>query len=160
RGRRRSDSARSRRPQRGRPRPRSAGARSGQLEARRDPAAADRRMIRLVAMGDSTTAGTPAFKSPREPPPHGDCAVTSQSAYCSMNTQAAGEFLTQGINAQRSDDIAARFDADAIANLPTLFLISAGVNLVYQGSPADPVTTLLAAMYRRPHAAGIRVVAG
>ena len=39
-------------------------------------------------------------------------------------------------------------------------MIIAGVNDVYQGRPAQHVKDQLAAMYRRAHAAGIRVVAG
>src|SRR5262249_61652619 len=126
--RRRSDGARSRRAQCGGPRPRPAGARSGQLEARRDPAAADRRMIRIVAVGDSTTAGTPAFTSPREAPPNGDGDVTSQYAYWLMKTHADWEVVNQGVNAQRSDLIAARFDADVIAKRPAVVVIIAGVH--------------------------------
>jgi hypothetical protein len=34
--------------------------------------------VRIVAMGDSTTAGTPAFQSPLEAPPGGRGDVTSQ----------------------------------------------------------------------------------
>ena len=39
-------------------------------------------------------------------------------------------------------------------------VIIAGVNDVYQGRPAQDVKTQLAAMYKRAHDAGIRVVAG
>ena len=35
----------------------------------------------VVAMGDSTTAGTPAYLSPREAPPNGRGDETSQYAY-------------------------------------------------------------------------------
>ena len=37
-------------------------------------------MITIVALGDSTTAGTPAFKSPIEAPPNGSGNVESQYA--------------------------------------------------------------------------------
>ena len=39
---------------------------------------------RIVAMGDSTTAGTPAFQSPVEAPPRGAGDETSQYAYWLM----------------------------------------------------------------------------
>ena len=115
---------------------------------------------RIVAMGDSTTAGTPAFKSPREAPPDGSGDQTSQYAYWLMQAHPAWEVLNQGINAQRSDQIAARFEEDVLAKKPAVVVIVAGVNDVYQGRPADTVKTQLAAMYKRAHDAGIRVVAG
>ena len=65
-------------------------------------------------MGDSTTAGTPAFKSPREAPPAGSGDETSQYAYWLMKAHPDWEVINQGINAQPSDVIAARFDEDVI----------------------------------------------
>jgi lysophospholipase L1-like esterase len=116
--------------------------------------------IRIVAMGDSTTAGTPAFKSPREAPPAGSGDETSQYAYWLMRAHPDWDVINQGINAQRSDQIAARFEADVIAQKPAIVVIIAGVNDVYQGRPVQHVKDHLARMYSRAHAAGIRVVAG
>ena len=116
--------------------------------------------VRIVAMGDSTTAGTPAFKSPRETPPSGQGDETSQYAYWLMKAHPQWEIVNQGINAQRSDVIAGRFEEDVIAKKPAVVVIIAGVNDVYQGRPAQHVKDQLAAMYKRAHAAGIRVVAG
>jgi lysophospholipase L1-like esterase len=116
--------------------------------------------VRIVAMGDSTTAGTPAFKSPREAPPGGSGDETSQYAYWLMKAHPDWEVVNQGINAQRSDTIAGRFEEDVIARKPAVVVIIAGVNDVYQGRPAQHVKEQLAAMYKRAHDAGIRVVAG
>ena len=116
--------------------------------------------IRIVAIGDSTTAGTPAFQSPRERPPQGDGDQTSQYAYWLMKAHPGWEVINQGVNAQRSDQIAARFDEDVVARHPAVVVIIAGVNDVYQGRPAQDVKEQLAAMYRRAGAAGIHVVAG
>jgi lysophospholipase L1-like esterase len=116
--------------------------------------------VRIVAMGDSTTAGTPAFKSPREAPPGGRGDETSQYAYWLMKAHPEWEIVNQGINAQRSDVIAGRFEEDVIAKKPAVVVIIAGVNDVYQGRPAQHVKDQLAAMYKRAHDAGIRVVAG
>jgi lysophospholipase L1-like esterase len=116
--------------------------------------------VRIVAMGDSTTAGTPAFKSPREAPPDGEGDPSSQYAYWLMKAHPDWEVINQGVNAQRSDIIAARFDADVIAKAPAIVVIIAGVNDVYQGRPAQHVKDQLAAMYARARAAGIHVVAG
>ena len=116
--------------------------------------------IRIVAMGDSTTAGTPAFKSPREAPPAGSGDETSQYAYWLMRAHPDWQVVNQGINAQRSDTIAGRFQDDVIALKPAVVVIIAGVNDVYQGRPAQHVKDQLARMYDRARAAGIRVVAG
>ena len=115
---------------------------------------------RIVAMGDSTTAGTPAFKSPREAPPKGSGDETSQYAYWLMKAHPEWEVVNQGVNAQRSDVIAARFDQDVIALKPAVVVIIAGVNDVYQGRTAQHVKDQLAAMYKQAHDAGIRVIAG
>jgi lysophospholipase L1-like esterase len=116
--------------------------------------------LRIVAMGDSTTAGTPAFKSPREEPPNGRGDETSQYAYWLMKAQPEWEVINQGINAQRSDQIRARFEEDVIAKTPAVVVIIAGVNDVYQGRGVEHVQMELAAMYKRAKEAGIKVVAG
>src|SRR5262245_58244024 len=116
--------------------------------------------VRIVAMGDSTTAGTPAFKSPREAPPNGSGDATSQYAYWLMQAHPDWDVINQGVNAQRSDVIAARFDEDVIARKPAVVVIIAGVNDVYQGRSAQHVEDQLTSMYQRARAAGIRVVAG
>ena len=101
----------------------------------------------IVAMGDSTTAGTPAFTSPREAPPRG-------------KDHPDWEVVNQGINGQRSDQIRDRFEADVVDAQPSVVVIIAGVNDVYQGRAADHVEAQLAAMYARAREKGIRVVAG
>jgi lysophospholipase L1-like esterase len=116
--------------------------------------------VRIVAIGDSTTAGTPAFRSPREAPPRGDGNVTSQYAYWLMKAHPDWDVVNQGVNAQRSDVIAARFDEDVVAKKPAVVVIIAGVNDVYQGRPAQHVKDQLAAMYARARDAGVGVVAG
>ena len=116
--------------------------------------------VTIVAMGDSTTAGTPAFQSPREAPPKGRGDETSQYAYWLMKSHPEWDVVNQGINGQRSDQIRARFEEDVVAKKPSVVVIIAGVNDVYQGRPAQHVKEQLAAMYARAHAVGIRVVAG
>jgi lysophospholipase L1-like esterase len=116
--------------------------------------------VTIVAMGDSTTAGTPAFMSPRESPPNGRGDESSQYAYWLMKAHPEWQVVNQGVNGQRSDQIRARFEEDVVAKKPAVVVIIAGVNDVYQGRPAQHVKDQLAAMYKRAHAAGIRVVAG
>lgn len=116
--------------------------------------------LRIVALGDSTTAGTPGFQSPLEAPPNGRGDETSQYAYWLMKAQPEWEVLNRGVNGERSDQIAARFARDVIAPAPLAVVIIAGVNDVYQGRPAEHVTGHLRKMYDLAGHAGIRIVAG
>lgn len=116
--------------------------------------------IRIVALGDSTTAGTPGFLSPIEARPSGRGDVTSQYAYWLTQAHPEWEVLNRGVNGERSDQIAARFARDVIDASPSAVVIIAGVNDVYQGRGADQVTRQLQTMYDRAAHAGIRVVAG
>ena len=119
-----------------------------------------RQPIRIVALGDSTTAGTPAFKSPLESPPAGSGDETSQYAFWLMKAHPEWVVLNRGINGQRSDEIRARFERDVVQNAPAAVVIIAGVNDIYQGRSVDHVTAQLQAMYARAAGAGIPLVAG
>ena len=116
--------------------------------------------VRIVALGDSTTAGTPAFQSPLEAPPDGLGDRTSQYAYWLMQRHPEWEVVNKGVNGERSDQIRARFERDVIALAPSVVVIIAGVNDVYQGRSAEDVTAQLGWMYERASRAGIKVVAG
>lgn len=116
--------------------------------------------IVVVAMGDSTTAGTPGFESPVEAPPRGRGDETSQYAYWLMQAHPEWDVLNRGVNGERSDQIRARFERDVIAAAPRAAVIVAGVNDVYQGLSVDHVTAQLHAMYSAASRAGIPVVAG
>lgn len=115
---------------------------------------------RIVAMGDSTTAGTPAFASPIEAPPNGRGDETSQYAYWLMKDHPEWEVLNRGVNGERSDQILSRFERDVVDARPKVVVIIAGVNDVYQGRPVAHVTQQLQRMYDTAARAGIRVVAG
>jgi lysophospholipase L1-like esterase len=114
----------------------------------------------IVAMGDSTTAGTPGWESPIEAPPAGRGDETSQYAYWLMKSHPGWLILNRGVNGERSDQIRARFDRDAIAESPAAVVLIAGVNDVYQGREADRVTAELRLMYDQTMEAGIPIVAG
>lgn len=114
----------------------------------------------IVALGDSTTAGTPEFQSPIETPPNGAGNQESQFAYWLMQRHPGWTVLNRGVNGERTDQIAARFDRDVVAARPAVVIILAGVNDVYQGRTVADVTSQLRAMYDRAAAAGIPVVAG
>jgi lysophospholipase L1-like esterase len=116
--------------------------------------------IRIVALGDSTTAGTPGWKSPIEAPPDGTGDPQSQYAHWLMKAHPEWDVLNRGVNGQRSDEIAARFDRDVLATDPAAVVIVAGVNDVYQGRPVEHVIRQLRSMYDRAAHAAIPVVAG
>ena len=124
------------------------------------PGAAMTGRVTIVAMGDSTTAGTPGWKSRVEAPPSGAGDETSQYAWWLVQAHPEWTVLNQGVNGERSDQVLARFDRDVLAPRPAIVVIIAGVNDVYQGRPAAHVTAQLAAMYARAAGAGMRVVAG
>src|SRR5437773_2662090 len=57
---------------------------------------ASRRVV-IVGLGDSTTAGTPAFRSPLEAPPHGAGNPESQYAYWMMRAHPEWTVLNTSI---------------------------------------------------------------
>lgn len=116
--------------------------------------------MRIVALGDSTTAGTPGFLSPVEAPPSGRGDVTSQYAWWLMRARPDWEVLNRGVNGERSDQIRARFARDVLDAAPRIVVVIAGVNDVYQGRSAAHVIEQLRGMYASAAEAGIHVVAG
>ena len=113
----------------------------------------------IVALGDSTTAGTPGFQSPVEAPPDGEGDVHSQFAWWMMQAEPGWRVLNRGVNRERTDAIAARLDRDVLAASPDLLILLAGVNDVYDGDAPEDVQMRLAAMYARARQAGLPVVA-
>ena len=114
----------------------------------------------IVCLGDSTTAGTPLFKSPIEAPPDGQGDERSQFAYWIRQVHPDWVVLNRGVNGERSDEIAARFDRDVAAHRPDVVIVIGGVNDVYQGRAVEHVTMQLDHIYRRALGQGMRVVAG
>ena len=117
-------------------------------------------VITIVALGDSTTAGTPAFMSPIEAPPNGAGNVESQYAYWLMQAHPDWQVLNRGVNGERTDQIRARFARDVAQPKPAVVVIVAGVNDVYQGRSVQSAERELEAMYDAARAATIVVVAG
>jgi lysophospholipase L1-like esterase len=111
-------------------------------------------------MGDSTTAGTPGWRSRIEAPPSGSGDETSQYAYWLTETHAEWEVLNHGVDGERSDQIRGRFERDVVDVSPRAVVIIAGVNDVYQGREPQHVIEQLVSMYERATRVGIRVVAG
>ncbi len=114
----------------------------------------------IVALGDSTTAGTPLFLSPIEAPPDGRGDVRSQFAHWLMQMRPDWVVLNRGVNGERSDQIAGRFARDVVAHGPAAVIIIAGVNDVYQGREAGHVTRVLRTMYDLAARGAVPVIAG
>ena len=114
----------------------------------------------IVALGDSTTAGTPGFASPLEAPPDGRGDVESQYVYWLRRAHPGWRVLNRGVNGERTDQIRARVQRDVIDARATAVVVIAGVNDIYQGRSAESVQQELEAIYDASRAAGIMVVAG
>lgn len=117
-------------------------------------------MTVIAALGDSTTAGTPLFKSPIEAPPGGEGDATAPFSYHLTQMRPDWDVRNLGVNGERTDQIRARWHRDVLPLSPAAVIIIAGVNDVYQGKPVGHVTTGLRAMYDLAAAARIPVVAG
>ncbi len=118
------------------------------------------RTFTIVAMGDSTTAGTPGWKSRIEAPPKGAGDETSQYAYWLMQSHPEWDVVNHGVNGERTDEILARFERDVISVKPDAVVIIAGVNDVYQGRSGEYAIAQLTAMYDAAKRANIPVIAG
>src|SRR5256712_12950140 len=117
------------------------------------------RGLTIVGLGDSTTAGTPAFRSPLEVPPDGEGDPESQYSFWMVRAHPEWTVLNRGINGQRAAEIRARFDRDVLAVHPQYAILLAGVNDIHGGDHAEAVERHLAAMYADALDAGIVPVA-
>ena len=117
-----------------------------------------RRLV-IVGLGDSTTAGTPAFRSPLEAPPNGHGNPESQYAHWMMKAHPDWTVLNRGIDGQTATEIRGRFARDVLSAKPSYVILLAGVNDIFGGSEAESVERELARMYADALDAGIVPVA-
>src|SRR2546428_3241496 len=117
------------------------------------------RGLTIVGLGDSTTAGTPAFRSPLEAPPDGEGDPKSQYAFWMVRAHPEWTVLNRGINGQRAAEIRARFERDVLAARPQYAILLAGVNDIHGGDHAEAGERHLAAMYADAPDAGTVPVA-
>lgn len=115
--------------------------------------------ITILAMGDSTTAGTPRFRSPVEAPPDGSGDERSQYTYWAGKRYPQWLLLNRGVNGERSDQILRRLKSDLSALHPQIVIVLAGVNDLYQGYSPESVQRNLEAIYRHASREGVRVMA-
>ena len=117
------------------------------------------RPLTIVGLGDSTTAGTPGFRSPIEAPPEGEGNPESQYAFWMMQAHPDWTVLNRGINGQTAQEIRARFARDVLPVRPNYVILLAGVNDIYGGARPEAVERHLAAMYADALDTGIVPVA-
>lgn len=115
--------------------------------------------LRIVGLGDSTTADTPGFLSPLEASPNGKGNPESQYAYWIMKQHPEWTVLNRGINGQRSDEIRERFHQDVMGQKAQYVIILAGVNDIHQHAPLKPLQENLLSMYQESITNRIRPVA-
>ena len=94
-----------------------------------------------------------------EAPPDGEGDVTSQFAWWMMQAEPTWRVLNRGVNGERTDEIAARFERDVLAHAPDVLILLAGVNDVYQGRDVATVQAQLLAIYARARDARLPIVA-
>src|SRR2546427_11432410 len=117
-----------------------------------------RRLV-IVGLGDSTTAGTPAFRSPLEAPPNGQCNPERHYAHWMMKAHPDWTVLNRWIDGQTATEIRGRFARDVLSAKPAYAIILAGVNDIFGGSEAESVQRELAMVYADALDAGIVPVA-
>ena len=122
-------------------------------------AVADSTQIKIVALGDSTTAGTPGFCSPKECPPAGQGDPENQYAYWVMKKHPEWEVVNQGVNGERTGQILERMQVDVLELRPRAVIVLAGVNDLFQRLPLAAIQRNLALIYDRAREAGIDVLA-
>ena len=115
--------------------------------------------VTIVGLGDSTTAGTPGFRSPLEAPPNGEGNPESQYAFWMMRSHPDWIVLNRGVNGETAEEVRARLPRDVLGARPAYAIILAGVNDIFAGQRAETVERHLAAMYADVLDAGIVPVA-
>ena len=113
----------------------------------------------VLALGDSTTAGTPGFRSPVEAPPDGSGNEQSQWTYWAARRLPGRRFLNRGVNGERTDQILRRSKADLETFHPDAVIVLAGVNDLYQGYPPERIQENLRKIYALAAERGIPVMA-
>ena len=115
--------------------------------------------LKIVGLGDSTTAGTPGFRSPVESPPDGRGNPESQYAFWMRRLHPEWTVLNRGVNGERTDEILRRLPRDALEERPDYVIVLAGVNDVYQGRVVAAIESNLDLLFRETVGRHSRVLA-
>src|SRR5437879_13349105 len=82
--------------------------------------------VTIVGLGDSTTAGTPGFRSPLEAPPNGEGNPESQYAFWMMRSHPDWIVLNRGVNGETAEEVRARLLRDALGARHAYVVVLAG----------------------------------
>ena len=116
-----------------------------------------KRTIVVAALGDSITAGSPAY----DPDPKAAAYlgfgsdVRSQWEYWAAKADSRLDFRNRGVYGERTDQIARRLDG--CARGAQVLIVQGGINDIAQGRPVEKVAANLRAMVRRGKSLGLRV---
>ena len=113
----------------------------------------------ILCVGDSTTAGTPEFFSPRERPPYGIGNPESQYAYWIHQRKPEWELLNRGVRGQRTDQMLRRFSWDAEGLKLDAVIILGGVNDLHQDKDLKGIQNNLSDLFKRAQEVSPRVLA-
>ncbi len=112
----------------------------------------------IMALGDSITAGAPAFRSPAEFPPDGHGNPQSQYGYWIEKKHPEWKLINRGISGQTSAQILARLNQELETFKPEKVILMAGVNDIFQGYPAEVTIQNLQSLYDELSRRGIPVM--
>lgn len=115
--------------------------------------------VSVVLLGDSTTAGTPYFRSPLEWPPTGAGNPLAQYGHWIRREHPGWAIANRGVAGETTEQILARLRRDALDGKAGFVLILAGVNDVYQGISPERTQENLLRMYREAKAAAVVPIA-
>jgi lysophospholipase L1-like esterase len=105
--------------------------------------------LTIVALGDSTTAGTPHFRSPVEVPPDGEGDEEGQYAYWMMRKKPEWKVHNCGVAGERTEQIRARLEETVNRYRPRYVIILGGVNDIAHGYPLEAIGRNLEYMYEQ-----------
>lgn len=114
--------------------------------------------VEVAALGDSITAGNPAY----DPDPGQRAALgfgddrKSQYEYWAEQAGPQFSFRNCGVFGERTDEIAQRLD-ECIAAGPDILIVQGGINDIAQGRPVEDAAADLRSMVQRGEEAGIEV---
>lgn len=120
--------------------------------------AAEERTL-ILALGDSTTAGTPYFRSPIEKPPFGSGDPKGSYAYWITLLRPEWTVLNHGVSAERTDQILQRLEKKGIPAGTGTVVVLAGVNDLHQGRTPEQTAEGLRAIYDAVLTRGCKVIA-
>lgn len=114
----------------------------------------------IICMGDSTTAGTPGFRSPAEAPPAGEGNEESQWTYWAGRQLPNLVFLNRGVNAERTEQIFKRLKTELRGTEPPrAVVLLAGVNDIYQSYPVEHIQDNLEKIFQFARSEGVPLMA-